>query len=59
MNATVSNPQFCGCKMIGTRWASPCKAHEAQYDQLVAMARANYEAARRHAAMLASREVSP
>ena len=59
VNAPSSKPEFCGCKMIGTRWASPCKSHEAQYDRLVAMARVNYEAFRRQAEMPAPKEVSP
>lgn len=56
MNAQ-SQPQYCGCKMLGTRWVSPCKAHEAQYIRLAAMARNNYEAFRRQAEMPAPREV--
>jgi hypothetical protein len=58
MNSSSPRPQYCGCKMLGSRWASPCPAHEAQYNRLVAMARSNrYQEIRRRAQMLAPKEV--
>jgi len=49
MNA-LPNPQYCGCRLLGTRWITACRQHEAQYIALSGMVLRYYEQMRRNTA---------
>ena len=40
-------PRYCGCKMLGTRWASPCPSHLHKYIEFSGMVPRYYEQMRR------------